>query len=157
MLLVAIGEILVVLLVRPLRWLSGGERTRLGRGLLRFERWLLHHLHVINAESLMRDELDRHGQATSFLAEGVQDQSGLTSSTSETLTRVRKQVGADHQLGQTEGNAAEAGIRVRRPYAGEAKVAPTGGSRSADMQAALQEAQRRQERQQQQARRRPPA
>ena len=82
---IGLGEIFVVLVIRPLRFLLGGERTPLGRGILRFEQWILRHLHIMGAESRMRHELDMHGQASSFLAEGLSDHSRSMPSLGDTV------------------------------------------------------------------------
>ena len=140
MILVAMGEILVVVLLRPLRWLTGGDRTPIGRALHRFEQWLLRHLHVIDAEARMRQELSLHGGTAATLASGVTDQSGLTGSTSDTVERMRNQTGASVEDSARSAELQGSGSVGR----GRARVDSGGGDRSEDMQKALLEAQRRQ-------------
>ena len=140
MMMVGLGEIVVVVLIRPLRFLLGGERTPLGRGMLRFEHWILHHLHVMNAESQMRYELDRHGQAASFLASGATDQTSAMQSTSDTVQRARRESGADH--GEAMRSAERFGqSELER---GQRHVESRGGDRSEDIQEAMLQAQREQ-------------
>jgi len=149
MMMIGLGEILVVLFIRPLRWLLGGERTRLGRAIHRFERWLLDHLHVMGAEARMRHELDLHGQATSFLAQGVTEQTGSMPSVSDTVQRVRDETGANvaarQRASQLQGEA-----ELKR---GQRHVASTGGDRSEEIHEAMLQAQREQRRQEERSRR----
>ena len=142
MMLVALGEILVVVLVRPLRFLCGGERTAIGRLLHRVEEWLLHQLHVINAESRMRYEIEKHGEASAFLADGLSDGSSSMPSTGEAVERARRVAGAD------QGEAMRAANRFGHADLGrgQRQVETRGGDRSEDIQEALLEAQRRQNR-----------
>ena len=150
MFVVGIGEIVVVLVLRPLRFLLGGQRTPMGRGLLRFERWLLYHLHVMGAESHMRDELGRHGNASSFLASGLSDQSGTIGNVNDTVQRVRSQTGAD-QHDSLERAQRDPGPELRR---GQRHVESRGGDRSDDIHQAMLQAQRQQNQQAERARRR---
>ena len=150
MMVVGLGEILVVVLIRPLRFLLGGSRTPLGRGVLRFEEWLLHHLHVIGAESQMRHELDRHGQASSFLADGLSDPSKTMPSVGSTIERVRAETGATHADAQRSNELNQA-TELKR---GQRRVDSAGGDRSEDIQQAMLEAQRRQNQEVERARRR---
>ena len=149
MMLVGMGEIVVVVLIRPLRLLLGGQRTALGRSILRFENWILHHLHVINAESQMRYELEKHGQAASFLASGATDQTSAMPSTSDAVNRARREAGADH------GEAMRSAGRFEPPELkrGRRQVESRGGDRSDDIQEALIQAQREQNRQAERERR----
>ena len=145
MMVVGLGEILVVLLIRPLRFLLGGKRTPLGRGMLRFEEWLLHHLHVIGAESRMRHELGMHGQASSFLAEGLADHSKTMPSVSETVQRVREETGANLEASRRSATlqglqGSQGRSELRR---GQRRVDSSGGDRSEDIHEAMLEAQRR--------------
>ena len=149
MMLVGIGEILVVLIIRPLRFVLGGERTRLGRAMQRFERWLLGHLHVMGAEARMRHELDLHGQATSFLAQGVSDQSGSMPSVSDTVQRVRDETGANIAASQRSSHL-RGEPELKR---GQRQVASTGGDRSEEIHEAMLRAQREQRRQEERSRR----
>ena len=149
MMLVGLGEIFVVLFIRPLRFLLGGERTPLGRATQRFERWLLHHLHVMGAEARMRHELDLHGQASSFLAQGLSEQSSSMPSVSDTVQRVRDETGANiaanQRTSQLQGDA-----ELKR---GQRQVASTGGDRSEEIHEAMLRAQREQRRQSERGRR----
>ena len=147
--LVGLGEILVVLFIRPLRWSFGGERTRLGRAMQRFERWLLDHLHVIGAEARMRHELDLHGQATSFLAQGVSEQTGSMPSVSDTVQRVRDETGANIAASQ-RSSQLRGEPELKR---GQRQVESTGGDRSEEIHEAMLRAQREQRRQEESSRR----
>ncbi|MXV80876.1 MAG: hypothetical protein F4007_09510 [Chloroflexi bacterium] len=150
MILVAMGEIVVVVLLRPLRLLSGGDRTPIGRGLHRFEGWVLRHLHVIHSESRMRQELSLHGGATASLASGLTEQSNLAGSTSDTIERMRNQTGATAEDHARASELQSSG----RISTGRGRVDSSGGNRSDDIQQALLEAQRRQSQDAEQARRR---
>ena len=138
MMMIALGEILVVLLIRPVRFLFGGARTPIGRAALRFEHWLLHHLHIMGAESRMRDELGRHGAATSFLADGLSDQTSVLPSTSDTVQRIRSESGADHD------EAMQSAERFGQPELerGQRHVESRGGDRTDDIHEAMLQAQR---------------
>lgn len=149
MMLVGIGEILVVLIIRPLRLLLGGERTRLGRAMQRFERWLLDHLHVMGAEARMRHELDLHGQATSFLAQGMSEQTGSLPSVSDTVQRVRDETGANIAASQ-RSSQLRGEAELKR---GQRQVESTGGDRSDEIHEAMLRAQREQRRQEERSRR----
>ncbi|MYJ58355.1 MAG: hypothetical protein F4088_05730 [Chloroflexi bacterium] len=149
MMLVGLGEILVVLIIRPLRFVLGGERTPVGRAIHRFERWLLDHLHVMGAEARMRHELDLHGQATSFLAQGISEQSGSMPSMSDTVQRVRDETGANIAASQRSSQ-----LRVEPELKrGQRQVASTGGDRSAEIHEAMLRAQREQRRESERGRR----
>ncbi|MYE06297.1 MAG: hypothetical protein F4Y04_03600 [Chloroflexi bacterium] len=149
MMLVGLGEIFVVVIIRPLRLVLGGERTSPGRAAHRLERWLLHHLHVMGAESRMRHELDLHGQASSFLSQGMSDHSRAMPSVSDTVQRVRDQTGANiaarQRASQLQGEA-----ELKR---GQRHVASTGEDRSADIHEAMLQAQREQRRESERGRR----
>ncbi len=149
MFIIALGEIVVVVVLRPLRFILGGQRTAPGRIVLRFEQWLLRHLHVMGAESRMRYELEMHGQATGFLAESLTDQSVGMASTSETITRVRDQTGANLEASQRSAQLQE-GAELRR---GQRRVESTGNGRSDDIHAAMLQAQRERNRQAERRRR----
>jgi len=150
MILVAMGEILVVVLLRPLRWLTGGDRTPIGRALHRFEGWVLRHLHVIHSESRMRQELSLHGGATASMASGLTDHSHLSGSTSDTIERMRDQTGATVEDRARASELQGSG----RIGTGRRRVDSSGGDRSDDIQQALLEAQRRQNQEAERARRR---
>lgn len=150
MMLVAFGEVIVVVLIRPIRFLCGGERTAIGRAVMRFERWILHHLHVINAESQMRHELGRHGAAASFLADGLSDQSQVLPSTSDTVERIRRDSGADHDEALQSAQQADR----RELSRGQRHVDSRSGDRSTDIHEAMLEAQREQRHNAERARRR---
>lgn len=150
MLMVALGEILVVFLVRPIRFIFAGDKTPVGRAIHRFESWLLHHLHVINAESRMRYELELQGKATAFLTSNVTDGSGVIQSTSETADRARRVSGADH--GEAMRSAERFGERDLSR--GQRHVETRGGERSEDIHEAMLRAQRRQNQQAERERRR---
>ena len=139
MMVIGLGEIVVVALIRPLRFLFGGERTPLGRAILRFENWILHHLHVMGAESRMRYELEMRGQASSFLAEGLSDHSSAMPSGSSTLERVRDETGASLEARQ-RSTALQGQGELRR---GQRQVESSGGDRSDDIHEAMLQAQRR--------------
>lgn len=143
MMLVGLGEIVVVVLLRPLRFLLGGQRTPPGRAILRFEHWLLHHLHVINAESQMRYELDKQGQAASFLASGATDRTSAMPSTNEAVQRARRESGADH------ADALKSSERLgqRELQRGQRQVDSGSGDRSEDIHEAMLQAQRKQRQQ----------
>ncbi len=150
MLVIALGEILVVVLLRPLRFLFGGDRTFAGRGIHRVEEWLLRQLHVMGAESVMRHELEMHGEASGFLADSLTDNTSLAPSTSDAIERARRQTGADVEASQRSDEfhrAAEFG-RGRR------QVESRGGDRTADIHEAMLEAQRRQNQAAERSRRR---
>jgi len=149
MMLVGLGEILVVLIIRPLRFVLGGERTPVGRAIHRFERWLLDHLHVMGAEARMRHELDLHGQATSFLAQGISEQSGSMPSVSDTVQRVRDETGANAAASQRTSQLQDRAELKR----GQKQVASTGGDRSEEIHEAMLRAQREQRRQSERGRR----
>lgn len=138
MMMIGLGEILVVVLIRPLRFLLGGERTPPGRGILRFENWILHHLHVMGAESRMRYELDMHGQASSFLAEGMTDHSRAMPSVGDTVQRVRDETGANLEASQ-RSSQWQGGGELKR---GRRQVDSSGGDRSDDIHEAMLQAQR---------------
>ena len=140
MMVIGLGEIFVVLVIRPLRFLLGGERTPLGRGVLRFEEWILRHLHVMGAESRMRHELDMHGQASSFLAEGLSDHSRSMPSLGDTVGRVRAETGADVEQSVRSSRLQEPSELGR----GQRQVESSGGDRSDDIQEAMLRAQREQ-------------
>ncbi|MYD74794.1 MAG: hypothetical protein F4Y11_11535 [Chloroflexi bacterium] len=149
MMLVGLGEILVVLIIRPLRFVLGGERTPVGRAIHRFERWLLDHLHVMGAEARMTHELDLHGQATSFLAQGISEQSGSMPSMSDTVQRVRDETGANIAASQ-RSSLLRGEAELKR---GQRQVASTGGDRSEEIHEAMLRAQREQRRQSERGRR----
>lgn len=149
MMLVGLGEILVVLIIRPLRFVLGGERTPVGRAFHRFERWLLDHLHVMGAEARMRHELDVHGQATSFLAQGVSDQTGSMPSVRDTVQRVRDETGANIAASQ-RSSQLRGKPELKR---GQRQVASSGGDRSEEIHEAMLRAQREQRRQEERSRR----
>ncbi|MXX48836.1 MAG: hypothetical protein F4Z38_11135 [Chloroflexi bacterium] len=149
MMLVGLGEILVVLIIRPLRFVLGGERTPVGRAIHRFERWLLDHLHVMGAEARMRHELDLHGQATSFLAQGISEQSGSMPSMSDTVQRVRDETGANIAASQ-RSSQLRGEPELKR---GQRQVASTGGDRSDEIHEAMLRAQREQRRESERGRR----
>ena len=138
MMMVGLGEIVVIVLLRPLRFLLGGDRTPLGRGILRFENWILRHLHVIGAESRMRYELEMHGQASSFLAEGMSDHSKTMPSVGSTLERVREETGANLEASQ-RSTKLQGQSDLRR---GQRRVDSGGGDRSEDIHEAMLRAQR---------------
>jgi hypothetical protein len=140
MMVIGLGEIFVVLIIRPLRFLVGGERTPIGRGILRFENWILRHLHIMGAESRMRHELDMHGQASSFLAEGMTDHSKAMPSIGDTLERVRAETGADVEERVRSSRLQEPSELGR----GQRQVDSSGGDRSDDIQEAMLRAQREQ-------------
>ncbi len=144
MMVIGLGEIIVVLLIRPLRWLVGGQRTPVGRTVLRFENWTLHHLHVMGAESRMRYELEMHGQATGFLADGLSDPgSAMPSVTvSSTVQRVRDETGANLEASR-RSSELHGGAELKR---GQRQVESKGGDRSEDIHAAMLQAQREQSR-----------
>lgn len=151
MMMVGLGEIFVVILLRPLRFLLGGERTPLGRAILRLENWILHHLHVMGAESRMRYELEMHGQASSFLAEGMSDHSKAMPSIGSTLERVREETGANLEAKQ-RSTKFQGQSDLRR---GQRQVDSSGGGdRSEDIHEAMLRAQRRQNQEAERARRR---
>ena len=139
MMVIGLGEILVVALIRPLRFLLGGERTALGRGILRFENWILRHLHVMGAESRLRHELEMHGQASSFLAEGMSDHAKAMPSVGSTLERVRDETGANLEARQ-RSTTLQGETELRR---GQRQVESSGGDRSDEIHEAMLEAQRR--------------
>lgn len=138
MMMIGLGEIFVVVVLRPVRFLLGGSRTPLGRGMLKLENWLLHHLHVMGAESQMRYELEKHGQAASFLASGATDQTSTLPSTSDAVNRARRQSGADHD----EAMKSAQRLEPRELGRGQRQVESRGGDRSDDIQEALMQAQR---------------
>ena len=150
MMMVGLGEIVVVVLLRPLRFLLGGERTPLGRAILRFENWILHHLHVMGAESRMRYELEMHGQASSFLAEGLSDHSKTMPGVGNTIERLRDETGATHADAQRSNELHQATDLKR----GQRRVDSTGGNRTEDIHEAMLQAQRRQNQQAERERRR---
>ena len=150
MFVVALGEILVLVLLRPLRFVTGGERTLIGRALLRFERWLLRQLHVMGAEERMRYELEQHGNAAATLAEGLSDKISTLPSTSDTIERARRESGANHD----EALNAEARFAERELGRGQRRVDSGNGDRSTDIHQAMLEAQRRQQQTQQRQTRR---
>jgi hypothetical protein len=138
MLMVALGEILVVVLIRPIRMLLGGQRTSPGRLVYRLENWLLHHLHIIGAESKMRYELEQHGDTAAFLSEGLSDHSGLVNDLGDTLERTRLETGATHadalKLSELHGE--------RDLKRGQRQVDARGGDRTDDIHEAMLQAQR---------------
>ena len=150
MMVIAIGEVIVVVVLRPIRFLLGGQRTPLGRAVLRFENWILHHLHIMGAESRMRHELEMHGQASGFLAEGLSNQANVMQSLDDTVNRVRDETGASHQ--DSLDTARQQATRSLRR--GQRQVESRGGQRSDDIHDAMLEAQRRQRREEERARRR---
>ena len=135
---IGLGEIVVVLIIRPLRFLLGGRRTPAGRAVLRFEQWILRQLHVMGAESRMRHELDMHGQASSFLSEGMSDHSKAMPTIGETLQRVRSETGADVEE-SVRSSRLQAPSELGR---GQRQVDSSGGERSEDIHEAMLQAQR---------------
>ncbi len=150
MMVIAIGEVIVVVVLRPIRFLLGGGRTPLGRAVLRIENWILHHLHVMGAESRMRHELEMHGQASGFLAEGLSNQANVMQSLDDTVSRVRDETGASHQDSLDAARQQDASSL----RGGQRQVDSRGGQRSDDIHEAMLEAQRRQNQQTERARRR---
>ena len=150
MMVIAIGEVVVVVFLRPIRFLLGGQRTLLGRAVLRIENWILHHLHVMGAESRMRHELEMHGQASGFLAEGLSNQANVMQSLDDTVSRIRDETGASHQDSLDAAREPATGS-LRR---GQRQVDSRGGQRSDDIHEAMLEAQRRQRQEEERARRR---
>lgn len=150
MMVIAIGEVIVVVALRPIRFLLGGRRTPLGRAVLRFENWILHHLHIMGAESRMRYELELHGQASGFLAEGLSNQANVMENVNDTVQRVRNETGAQHQSALDRAKE-DPGPALRQ---GQRQVESRGGERSEDIQEALLQAQRRQRQEEERARRR---
>ena len=152
MMIIGLGEIFVVLVIRPLRFLVGSDKTPFGRALHRFENWILHHLHVMGAESRMRYELELQGQSSSFLAESLSDPAGSSAlpSTSDTIERTRRETGAEHhqalqgadQLGDRELSRGQRQVESRG-----------GGDRSEDVHEAMLQAQRKQNQQAERQRR----
>ena len=149
MMMVGLGEILVVVVLRPLRFLFGGQRTPLGRATLRVEDWLLHHLHVIGAESQMRYELEKQGQVSGILAEGLTDQTGMTQNTGDTLNRMRRDTGATH-ADALRTNELQDNPNLKR---GQRQVESSRGDRSHDIHEAMLQAQREKNQQADRARR----
>ena len=150
MMMIALGEILVVLLLRPIRFIVGGQKTSIGRGVLRFENWILHHLNIMGAESKMRYELEKSGQASSFLAEGLTDQTSVMPKTGDTVERMRRETGATH-ADALRSNQLTDHPELRR---GQRQVETSGGDRSEDIHEAMMQAQRRQNQMVERARRR---
>lgn len=138
MMMVGLGEIIVLVVIRPLRFLLGGERTPPGRAVLRFEQWILRQLHVIGAESRMRHELDMHGQASSFLSEGMSDPSKTMPTIADTVNRVRAESGADLEE-SVRSSRLQAPSELGR---GQRQVESSGGERSEDIHEAMLQAQR---------------
>ena len=152
MMVIALGEILVVLLLRPIRFIVGGQKTVIGRGILRFENWILGHLHIMGAESKMRYELEKSGQASSFLAEGLTDQTSVMPGIGDTVERMRRETGATH-ADALRSNQLQDDPELRR---GQRQVEPSGGDRSDDIHEAMLQAQRRKDQLEERARRRRP-
>ena len=137
--IIALGEILVVLLLRPIRFVAGGQKTAIGRGILRFENWILHHLHIMGAESKMRYELEKSGQASGYLADGLTDQTSVMPKVSDTVERMRRETGATH-ADALRSNQLHDDPELNR---GQRHVGTTGGDRSDDIHEAMLQAQRR--------------
>ncbi len=135
---IGLGEIFVVVILRPLRFLCGGDRTPMGRGIHRAEEWILGHLHVMGAESRMRHELDMHGQASSYLAEGMSDHSKSMPSIGDTVQRVRTETGADLAEHVRSSDLHEPSELGR----GQRQVEASGGDRTDDIHEAMLRAQR---------------
>ena len=150
MMMIALGEIFVVLLLRPIRFIVGGQKTPVGRGVLRFENWILHHLNIMGAESKMRYELEKSGQASGFLAEGLTDQTSVMPKTGDTVERMRRETGATHADALRSNEFAD-NPELRR---GQRQVQMSGGDRSEDIHEAMLQAQRRQHQMKERARRR---
>ena len=140
MMLIGLGEIFVVLIIRPLRFVLGGKRTPIGRAMQRFERWLLDHLHVMGAEARMRHELDLHGQASSFLAQGISEQSSSMPTVNDTVQRVRNETGANIAASQ-RSSQLQGEAELKR---GRKQVTSAGGDRSDEIHEAMLQAQRKQ-------------
>ncbi len=150
MFVIGLGEIFVLAVIRPLRLLMGGRRTPFGRGMLRIENWILHHLHIMGAESRIRYEVELHGQASGFLAEGLSNQTNVMQNMDDTMTRIRGETGADHHASLEESKRDD-GPELRR---GQRQVESRGGERSDDIHKAMLEAQRRKDQETERARRR---
>ena len=125
--------------MRPIRFVFGGERTLIGRGALKVEHWLLHYLHVMGAEAKMRHEIEMHGSASGFLAEGLTDQLSSLPSNDEVVQRARRDSGAD------TGEAIRASTRFEEQELGrgQRQVESFGGDRSRDIHETMLHAQRK--------------
>ena len=88
----------------------------------------------------MRHELDMHGQASSFLAEGMTDHSRSMPSIGDTLQRVRSETGADVEQ-SVRSSRLQAPSELGR---GQRQVESSGGDRSEDVREAMLQAQRQQ-------------
>ena len=153
MIVIAIGEVLVIVLLRPLRWLLGGKRTLIGRAILRIEEWLLRQMHVMGAEARMRYELEMRGDVSAALSYGgVNEQSTLVGSTSDTVDRARRDTGAHIEDRARAARLQGSGSVSRGPR----RVDSSGGDRTNDIHHALLEAQRRQRAEEERYRRRQP-
>ncbi len=151
MIVIAIGEVLVIVLLRPLRWLLGGKRTIVGRAMLRVEEWLLRQMHVMGAEARMRYELEMRGDVSAALSYGgVNEQSNLVGSTSDTVERTRRDTGAHIEDRERAARLQGSGSVSRGPR----RVDSSGGDRTDDIHQAMLEAQRRQQAEEERARRR---
>ncbi len=148
----ALFEIVILLVVRPLRFLVGLVSKRAAQPLQRVEDWLLHQAHAIGVESRTRYEVEKAGEARAFLASGLTDRSDAVSSLQgDTVEQARRLSGADQALPQSPEDA-DPSLR-RGPRQVEARE---GQTRSEEMQEALLRAQREQRaRAERQARRRP--
>ena len=150
MMMIALGEIFVVVVIRPIRFFAGGQKTAIGRGIQRFENWILNHLHVMGAESKMRYELEKQGQASGFLAEGLTDQASVMPKSGDTMERMRRDSGATH-ADALRSNELQHDPELKR---GQRQVETAGGDRSDDIHEAMLQAQRRQNQMEERARRR---
>ena len=107
----------------------------------------------MGAESKMRYELEKSGQASGFLAEGLTDQTNVMPGRSATPSNECDAKPAP----RTPTHCAPTSYKmIPNSVRGQRQVEPTGGDRSDDIHEAMLQAQRRQDQLEERARRRRP-
>lgn len=135
----ALFEIIILLVVRPLRFLLSLVSKRAADRLQRLEEWLLHQVHAMGVEARTVYELEKRGEAKAHLASGAIDQSSadIPGIRGDGTEQARRLAGA--RLSESAGQADDARNLKRQPRQVEARE---GQSRSEEMQEALLRAQR---------------
>ena len=135
----ALFEILILVLVRPLRLLVGLLSKRAAQPLQRVEDWLLHQVHAMGVEARTVYELEKRGEAKAHLASGTFDKSSadIPGMSGDATEHARRLAGAP--MGESTEQSDDPRSLKRQPTQVEAR---TGQTRSEEMQDALLRAQR---------------
>lgn len=148
----ALFEIIILLVIRPVRFLLGLVSKRAANRLQRVEEWLLHQSHAMGVESRTRYEVEKSAEAKAHLASGLTDQSrNVPSLRGDAMEQARRLSGADQAVPHSAEDA-DPGLK-RGPRQVEARQ---GQTRSEEMQKALLQAQREQRARAERERRRRP-